>query len=144
MWDALTNFFLQELKAHPRLVFLMLMMVAAALGAGTMLFVQQSPYQDHLSDFDRHRQHFEEYKIEVAADINGVSGAIADLKTELKRKELRQEIRSIEAEIYQLERIQEQGEATNRDIDRLDDLKSDRTEAQDDLEMINSGNNNGT
>jgi len=129
MWDIVGKFFFEELKTHPRLLVIMMMMITATVGASLTFFVQLVPYNMHLDEYEAHL-------IMAETAVEDVSKQIVDLQTYIETKELRQEIRATESELFSLEKAEENGQVTQREILRIRKLKSDMREALDDLRRV--------
>lgn len=119
-----SDLFITALKQNPVLVVLFIVMDILVLTVSFQVFASSESVD----------QKFSAIQTKLSAQESDIK-AIAQRVDRWARD---QEISDIEREIFSLERIEQSGEATNRDLDRLDTLKIKLEQKLRNLEELNS------
>ena len=109
MFSLLSDLFKDEMKAHPHLFVLLALFAAGILGYSYNTFAQQVWVAEEMETTHN--------------SFGNVNKRIDALEQKIDVRHFEQRLASTASEVFALERIAQSGDATVRDIQRLDDLR---------------------
>lgn len=111
---------------HPKIVLFVTLMCAMTLYSGTYFYANASTVESQIDTMDGKFSS----KIEQLEDkVDSLKADFSDFQDQQARNFLLLEIRSMEREIYQLEQVIDSGDSTQRDRDRLVEVRSQYAES---------------
>ena len=82
---------------------------------------------------------FATFQSEANGRLGSIESDLSCLQYSTDRNALNSELRAVNSEIFQLTRLVESGTATERDLERLDDLRTDKESLDLDLSTLVNG-----
>lgn len=101
----------KSFNEHPALTTLMLMLAGALLGYSSYVYAEKNDLNIHIEASNAH--------------FMAIEKQIVSLEIEVRRGNYDQQLKRLEGEIFDLERIIDEGSAREADYDRLRSLESD-------------------
>lgn len=109
MMSFFTDLLKTELKAHPHLFFMLALFAASIMGYSYKVFAQQSWVAGEIAASHK--------------SFKEVDDRIDDLEQKIDLRYYEQRLHANDSEVFSLERLEGNGEATTRDLKRLGDLR---------------------
>lgn len=130
---VIADFLTEEAKTHPRLalVLVLLLTITATMiiSYGHQAWAQKDVVADSFREVDGKFA-------QVTEALDSLDKRLTVIEKSQREQFLEQRIATIEAEVWQLERIDATGEATARDLDRLQKLNTEYNRVNRQLQVL--------
>lgn len=136
MLSFIADLLKEEMKRHPHMFVLMLLLSAALMGYSYRVFAQQEVVNNQFAQLQSVAQ---TRTSEVNERFQELDARIGEVEQTIDQRFYEQRLATIETEIFQLERLAESKQATDRDLSRLSNLMIERGEIIRKLDEVSRG-----
>jgi uncharacterized protein HemX len=136
MLSFIADLLKEEMKRHPHMFALMLLLSAALMGYSYRVFAQQAVVNTQFESLQVAQQ---ERTTEVNERFRELEARIGQVERNIDQRFYEQRLANVETEIFQLERITSSTAATERDHARLGNLRIERGEIVRKLDEVARG-----
>ncbi|MAT91396.1 MAG: hypothetical protein CME59_02220 [Halioglobus sp.] len=129
MREIVTSLLEKEIHKHPNFTILAFCTLMVGLGVFVNPFVLAT-------DFETFRESSKEAMRQVHMRLESLEGAVCENQHTIQKTALEEAIRQTDSEVFNLERVAQEGSATDRDLKRLGRLRTSQRSLERELEDL--------
>lgn len=123
--SSLTGLLLTEAKTHPNILAIIAMVAAALAGMAFQVFITKANAS-------------EQFDI-LGSQLMRTNDKLSEIETRFEGRHLETQLRTVQSELYTLERLERNGAADKTDLRHLDKYRIQRDELKRELDQVNNG-----